>query len=193
MIIGITGGSGCGKSTALKAIRALGGLVLDCDAIYHRLLQTDEALLSAIEDAFPGTVIAGALDRRKLASIVFSDEKALEALNSITHSAVIREVKANLRPGLVAIEAIGLLESELKTLCDHTVCITAPEESRISRLTARDGITEAEALARIRGQKPQTYFSDLCEYTLCNKGSEDAFYAQCLAFFQKWAIIESNR
>ena len=190
MIIGITGGSGCGKSTALKAIRDLGGMVLDCDIIYHRLLQPDETLLAAIGAAFPGTVTAGVLDRKKLASIVFSDEKSLETLNNITHSAVIREVKANLRPGLVAIEAIGLWESELKTLCDHTVCITAPEECRVARLTARDSITEAEALARIRGQKPQSYFSALCEFTLCNDGSEDAFYAQCLAFFEKWAIIE---
>lgn len=56
MIIGITGGSGCGKTTALKAIEDLGGLVLDCDRIYHRLLQTDRALLGAIGLRFPGTV-----------------------------------------------------------------------------------------------------------------------------------------
>ena len=189
MILGITGGSGCGKSTALKAINTLGGLVLDCDAIYHRLLQTDADLLSAIEEAFPGTVEAGILNRKKLAAIVFSDEKALQALNQITHSAVLEAVKGCIVPGLVAIEAIGLFESGLNTLCDHTVCITATENTRISRLVARDGITEAEALARIRGQKSQSYFSSLCDYTLENNGSEDAFYAQCLSFFQKWAII----
>ena len=59
MIIGITGGTGCGKTTLLGAIRARGGLVLDCDAIYHELLRTDKALLAAIEARFPGTVEDG--------------------------------------------------------------------------------------------------------------------------------------
>ena len=77
MIIGITGGTGCGKTTLLNQIRQLGGTVLDCDAIYHRLLATDDFLLQAIEDRFPGTVIQGALDRKKLGSIVFADDQAL--------------------------------------------------------------------------------------------------------------------
>ena len=77
MIIGITGGTGCGKTTALEVIRDLGGIVLDCDAIYHELLKTDAALLNAIEDRFPGTVIQGTLDRKKLGSIVFADQQAL--------------------------------------------------------------------------------------------------------------------
>ena len=59
MILGITGGTGCGKTTLLKEIQALGGVVLDCDAIYHELLQSDDSLLSAIEAAFPGVVEAG--------------------------------------------------------------------------------------------------------------------------------------
>ena len=56
MILGITGGSGCGKTTLLKQVQALGGLVLDCDEIYHRLLREDASLLSSIETRFPGTV-----------------------------------------------------------------------------------------------------------------------------------------
>ena len=77
MIIGITGGTGCGKTTALNTIRQLGGQVLDCDAIYHELLKTDEALLSAIESRFPGTVKEGSLDRKALGAVVFSDAIAL--------------------------------------------------------------------------------------------------------------------
>ena len=63
MIIGITGGSGCGKTTALECIRQMGGLVLDCDAVYHRLLREDKALLEAIEKRFPGSVEQGQLQR----------------------------------------------------------------------------------------------------------------------------------
>ena len=76
MIIGITGGTGCGKTTALQAVQALGGMVLDCDAIYHNLLETDKSLLAAIESRFPGTVENGALDRKALGNIVFNDKAA---------------------------------------------------------------------------------------------------------------------
>ena len=75
-IIGITGGTGCGKTTLLRAIEAKGGLVLDCDAIYHQLLRTDKAMLAAIEARFPGTVENGELQRKKLGSLVFSDENS---------------------------------------------------------------------------------------------------------------------
>ena len=65
-VIGITGGTGAGKTTALDAVRALGGEVLDCDAVYHRLLLEDRRMLEEIDSAFPGTVTEGTLDRKKL-------------------------------------------------------------------------------------------------------------------------------
>ena len=77
MILGITGGTGCGKTTLLEMIRQAGGVVLDCDAIYHELLRTDGALLAAIEDRFPGTVEGGTLQRKKLGAVVFADPEAL--------------------------------------------------------------------------------------------------------------------
>ena len=92
MIIGITGGTGCGKTTALRVFEELGGVVLDCDVIYHQLLRQDKAMLSAIESRFPGTVRDGVLDRKKLGSIVFADREALRELNAITHGAVKQEV-----------------------------------------------------------------------------------------------------
>lgn len=127
MIIGITGGSGCGKTTALNVIRDMGGLVLDCDAIYHRLLQEDPSLLKDIETRFPGTVESGQLQRKKLGNIVFSDENALSDLNKITHAAVKSEVLRQLEghSGLVAIDAIGLFEGGLAALCQMTVAICA--------------------------------------------------------------------
>lgn len=62
-ILGITGGSGSGKTTLLRAVEHLGGLGLDCDAIYHCLLETDDALVAAIGARFPGTVRDGRVDR----------------------------------------------------------------------------------------------------------------------------------
>lgn len=195
MIIGITGGTGCGKTTALEVIRQLDGLVLDCDAIYHELLATDKVMLSAIGERFPGTVTDGALNRKKLGAIVFSDEEALSDLNSITHSAVKEEVLRRLtpEPNLAAIDAIGLFESGLNKLCKLTIAVTAPEETRISRLMARDGIPAEYAAARIAAQRPQSWFRENCDFTLENNGSEADFRAKCLAFFRRLGIMERDQ
>ena len=192
MIIGITGGTGCGKTTALSILEELGGLIIDCDRVYHNLLKTDEALLSSIENRFPGTVENGELNRKKLASIVFSDEAALLDLNAITHKAVKKEVLRLLEtaPKLVAIDAIGLFEGALSELCDTTLAITAPEEVRISRLMARDGITAEQAAARIHAQKKQDWFVEKCDYHLHNDSTMEAFRCKCIALYEKLGIIE---
>ena len=191
MIIGITGGTGCGKTTALNTIRQLGGQVLDCDAIYHELLKTDEALLSAIESRFPGTVREGSLDRKALGAVVFSDPEALLDLNAITHGAVCAEVKRRLeaKPSLAAIDAIALFESGLAALCDLTVAVTAPLEDRVRRLMARDRISESYARNRIQAQPPEDYFRGLCDHILENSGTEEAFQEKCLAFFTRHSIM----
>lgn len=191
MIIGITGGTGCGKTTMLDMIREMGGLVLDCDAIYHRLLQTDRALLRRIADRFPGTVSGGVLDRKALGNIVFSDPAALMELSGITHRAVKKEVIRALEaaPPLAAIDAIGLFESGLDRLCDTTVAITASREQRITRLMLRDGISRKYAEKRIDAQRDPSEFAALCAHHLENNGTEAEFREKCLSFFRNLAII----
>lgn len=192
MIIGITGGSGSGKTTLLRLIQARGGMVLDCDEIYHRLLRTDETLLRAIEARFPGTAEQGSLDRKKLGNIVFSDEKALLDLNKITHSAVKKEVLRQLPnpPGLAAIDAIGLFEGELAELCDVTVAVIAPQETRVRRLMARDGISETYARSRVAAQHSDDWFREKCGYVLENNDTLDAFATKCIAFLDEVCIID---
>ena len=194
MILGITGGTGCGKTTLLNCIAERGGLILDCDAIYHDLLRTDPALLSAIEARFPGTVENGALQRKNLGNLVFSDEKALEDLNAITHGAVKAEVLRRLseKPRLAAIDAIALFEGGLATLCDITVAVTAPEEARIQRLMVRDGIGRDYAKRRIAAQKSAEWFRERCDYCLENNGTQADFQKTCLAFLRKLGIMEAN-
>ena len=191
MIIGITGGSGCGKTTLLNIIREKGGLVLDCDAIYHELLKTDKAMLSAIDARFPGVIEDGVLNRKKLGAIVFADEKALLDLNAITHAAVKKEVLRRLesQPRLAAIDAIGLFEGNLAELCDVTVAVTAPAEDRVKRLMNRDGISEEYARSRIAAQHDDRWFREKCTYVLENNSNFDAFATKCVDFLRNLDII----
>ena len=95
-------------------------------------------------------------------------------------------------PGLVAIDAIELLDGGLGEMCDVTVAITAPEEDRVTRLTARDSITREHAIARIRAQKPESYFREKCDYVLENNDTQANFHKKCLAFFRDLTIIKEN-
>ena len=191
MIIGITGGSGSGKTTLLKRIAQAGGLILDCDEIYHDLLKTDKALLERIEETFPSTVQQGQLDRKALGSIVFSDPEKLKMLNSITHSAVYAAVVKALegKPQLAAIDAIGLFEGKLDALCDITVAVTAPWEARIARLMKREGISREYAAKRLAAQHSDGWFREKCEVCLENNGTLDAFATKCVAFLAELGII----
>ena len=192
MILGITGGTGCGKTTLLKVIEEMGGLVLDCDAIYHQLLSTDKQLLAAIGNRFPGTVEDNQLQRKKLGSIVFSDKNALLDLNKITHSAIKAEVLRQLKtaPKLAAIDAIALFEGGLADLCDKTVAVTAPTEDRVQRLMKRDNISEDYARSRIAAQHDEAWFRQQCDCVLENIGTEIQFYNKCVAFLKNQIIIE---
>lgn len=191
MIIGITGGTGCGKTTLLNHIRDAGGLILDCDAIYHELLISNKDMLAAIDTRFPGTVENGALNRKKLGSIVFADELALQDLNRITHSSVRQEVLRRLEshPKLAAIDAIGLFEGGLAELCDVTVAVTAPLEQRIQRLMERDCISEEYARSRIAAQKSDAWFRSHCDVVLENAGDFQSYATKCLDFLTRLGIM----
>ena len=189
-ILGITGGTGSGKTTLLRCVQRRGGMVIDCDELYHELLREDASLLQGISERFPGVLAQGVLDRKKLGKLVFGDAAALEALNALTHGAVYRAVQKRLsaarRAGaaLAAIDAIALFESGLAALCDRTVAVTAPREQRIIRLMHREGIPRDYAERRIDAQKRDEAFSQMADVTLKNAGTQAEFEEKCEQFLK---------
>lgn len=190
-LIGITGGTGCGKTTALSELEALGALVIDCDALYHELLETDGQMLADIERSFPGTVTDGKLDRKALGATVFSNEAALEDLNAITHHYIGVEFDKRLRDWamqggtLAAVDAIALIESGLGARCKAVIGVVAEKTTRIERIMKRDGISYEYALMRVAAQYPNEYFEEKCGYVLHNDGSKADFRKQCKKLFKE--------
>ena len=166
LVLGITGGTGAGKTTLLRALERRGALVLDCDAVYHEMLRSDEALRADLTAAFGEVFVPdGGLDRQKLGKIVFGDDAALARLDGIIFRHLPRALARRMEASgarLIALDAIKLIESGLGTLCDVTVAVTAPEEVRVRRIMARDGISEDYARARVRAQRSEEDFRADC-------------------------------
>ena len=190
-IIGITGGTGCGKTTALNELERRGALLIDCDAVYHRMLETDRPMLDEIEKYFHGAVVDGKLDRKALGAVVFTDEEALRDLNIITHRHINLEIRRILREHamnggtLAAIDAIELFSSGLAKRCTATVGVIAGRDVRISRIMRRDGISREYAMMRVNAQRPNEYFIQKCSRVLENNGSQEEFIERCRKTFEE--------
>ena len=189
-VIGITGGTGAGKTSALRALDSLGALVIDCDAVYHELLASSAGLKSDLEARWSGVTQDGKIDRKRLGEIVFKDPSALKELNAITHKYVSAEVDRRLadwkaQGGTVAaIDAIALVESGRSKKCDAVIGVTAPKETRISRIMSRDGIAREQAEIRVNAQKPDNFYRENCDHMLeGNYDTPEEFEAECRKFF----------
>ena len=186
-VIGITGPTGSGKTTALTALERLGFQVVDCDALYYQLLARDQGLRQGIREAFGQVYLPdGQLDRRALGDIVFGNPAALDKLNALVYPAVSAAVKQKIenctKKGLV-IDAINLIESGLGDLCDWTVALTAAPDVRMKRIMARDGISEERAKARIAAQKPDKFYRRNCTFLLENRAGSKAEFDQLIYSF----------
>lgn len=189
-LIGITGGSGSGKTTALNCLRSFGALVIDCDELYHSMLDTDADMKIAIAERFPGTITEnGAIDRKRLSHIVFADPEALLDLNRITHRFISQKIAEKLEDyafsggEVAALDAVELISSGLSERCDYTVAVISDRVKRIERIRARDGLTLEEAERRVDAQKSDSYYSENCSHVLVNDSSFEEFENKCRLFF----------
>ena len=188
-LIGITGPTGAGKTTALKELHALGAEIIDTDEVYHELLDNSGDMNRELKERFPEAYRSTGLDRKALGNIVFHDAQALEDLNGIivryVNEETDRRISAAREAGLpgVGIDAINLIGSGLDERCDATVAVVAPVEDRVKRIMARDGISEEYAWSRIDAQKPGSYYAAHCGFVLENDGDEAAFASRARALF----------
>ena len=177
MIIGITGGIGSGKSTIAKEFVKRGFQLYDTDAEAKRLIVEDSGLRTDLSALLGSDVYEGDVYRTDLvAQRVFQDPDLLCRLNALVHPAVRRDIEHTccrlpVACGLI-IESALLFEAGLDDLCDKTVCVTAPEEVRIARTMARDGVTEDKVRARIAAQMPEQERAQKADIVLVNDGKE---------------------
>ena len=173
MIVGLTGGTGAGKSTVAALFAQKGWTVVDFDRISRDVCGAGSPCLTELTAAFGQEILLpdGSLNRKRLGKMVFGDPEALRILNEITHKYIIeaaREIVAG--GGNILLDAPLLFEAGLDTWCDKIVCVTADDAVRLDRIMARDGISREAALARMGSQRTQAELMQKSDVTIENNG-----------------------
>ncbi len=188
-IIGLTGGSGTGKGTFAALLREKGVGWVDADAVYRTLCAENREMLAALDAAFGGVLNqSGALDRPKLASIVFADPEKLKQLNEITlpyiRAASLEAMRAQGDCPFVLYDAPTLFEVGADDLCERIIGVLAETETRVQRIMARDGLDDAAARARIGAQPDADFYRARCDYIVENNGGLADLQRQADAIFE---------
>ena len=192
-IIGLTGGIGSGKSAAARRFAELGAAVYQADDISRQALKPSAHCYREVVETFGNDILAsdGQIDRKKLASIVFSDEQKRAKLNGIVHPYVIDQLFSRAKNDLgnqkhaIAIFEVPLLfESGLDENMDRNIVVSSEEDMRVRRVVARDGVSREQALARIRAQMPEEEKRKRADYILENNGSLDDLVRQVDALYR---------
>ena len=172
-VIGLTGPTGSGKSTIAEILSKNGCHTIIADSIVHKIMEPGQSVYKKIITAFGNDIVGENLniDRKKLGSIVFNNQKDRTKLENIIHPVVIdkiiNEVK-KCKPDIVVVEAILLVESNLHLYCDVVWLVTASEIKRKDRIISRDGIDESTAEARMRNQRDLQPIMDIADCIIYN-------------------------
>lgn len=185
IILGITGGSGCGKTTVSKILSENGVDVVDCDLVTRKIVEPNEPALREIEDTFGNEYLNSdkTLNRKKLADLVFNSPENLLKLNKIMHKYVEEYINLYIQNStcdIVGIDAAALIESGINKKCDYLLCVLANKDLRLQRIINRDNLSQDEALSRINAQKNDEFYIEKSDYIVYNNGNIDEINEQII-------------
>ena len=186
-VIGLTGGTGSGKSTVSAYLKKRGCCIIDADEIARQLTSPGGEALDPIREKFGESVFYddGTLDRKKLGNIVFKDEEKLKILEEITTKIVIRKITDKIHQmkesgyeGIVILDAPLLFEFGMEGLADENWLVICDRERRIKRLENRDGLSRREITDRMANQLSDEKKMDMADQSIDNSGSIDDLYCK---------------
>lgn len=182
-VIGLTGNIATGKSVVRRMLEHLGAYTIDADALSHRTYAKGAPGYQQVIDKFGKWLVNkdGEIDRKKLGNLVFSDPEAMKQLEAIVHPLVRQATEILAKRAsqpVVVIEAIKLLEGELRKVCDSIWVTNAPEEVQVERLIRKRGMKREQALERIHMQSAQSAKVAVANIVITNTGSYDDLWKQ---------------
>jgi dephospho-CoA kinase len=180
LLIGLTGGIGSGKSTALRVFKKLGAHVIDADALARKAVEPGKPAWRDIKQRFGAAVFHknGRLDRKKLAARVFNNKKALKELNAIVHPRVkameaelINGIKKSDKNAVIVVDAPMMIEAGFHRSKDVLVVMDSTEENQVKRTVKSGRLNRRQAKARIRAQMPAAQKKKFADYVIENSGT----------------------
>ncbi len=171
MKIALTGGIGSGKSYVCRLLEQRGIRIYDCDAAAKRLMRESDDLKQRLQALVGADVyFEGHLNKAVMAQYLLASETNARAIDDIVHPAVAADFKAS---GYQWMECAILFESGFHRLVDKTICVVAPLEVRLERVSRRDGISREKVLEWMGRQWPQEIVQQRSDYIIVNDGVED--------------------
>ncbi|HCK65175.1 MAG TPA: dephospho-CoA kinase [Anaerolineae bacterium] len=182
-VIGLTGNIATGKSVVRRMLEHLGAYTIDADALTHRVYAKGAPGYQQVIDKFGKWILNkdNEIDRAKLGNLVFSDPEAMRQLEDIVHPLVRQAADILVKratQSVIVIEAIKLLEGDLRNVCDSIWVTNAPEETQVERLIKKRGLSREQALERIHSQSPQSQKVTVANMVITNTGSYDDLWKQ---------------
>ena len=176
MIVGLTGGTGTGKTLISEYFKDFGFEVIDYDKITREIYLKGSDCLNEIVCAFGEDILteSGELERRKLGAIVFASKEKLDILNKIVYKYILEKTKNKIEEGKekkLLLDAPTLFEAGLEKECDYVVGVIANKDLRLQRICQRDGLDRESAINRISSQKDNEFYQKNCHYIIENSGN----------------------
>lgn len=180
LIIGLTGPTGSGKSSASVAAHKMGFKVIDCDKVARVAVEKGTKGLAAVVDAFGEDILNPdkTLNRKALAQKAFASPHKTNLLNETLLPFISELVIKQATGEFVLMDAPTLFESGMDSICDFTVAVLADEKIRLSRITKRDNIDEAAARLRISAGKTEEFYKEKADYIIYNNNDENSFISE---------------